>query len=1143
MDDQLISDISLAVARGDLALWLGSTWDSAAASVEAEQIAAVDWLGVWSEALDARFGAASGIGSCTPSGRLIVEVPDQIEDVLGEHFSIADVCPHFYLNGRRGRSETLSAHQRRKSRDRKVDKLGVLKTSMLVVAGYNDAESLIAHLEEISEAAPECRLFLLTDVSDGLRDKVVDRLPERTAARVASCEQRLDRLLADAQSRRAAVPEAPSVRVGKTSIRLDRLLRTEPPIDQDFTIVTEQDIRDPEATEDDAQLLRQLLGGTDPPWRAIAHRHDWQRVLPHRREAAKWLNKMRQGRPCVKCLNFPAEPGAGLTTLLHQIAFDAARDGAPVLIHKPHGELDYDRLRTFLTDLNALLVDRGAANEPSVIVFDSDSVRADSTGQLRTIAARMSRDGRRVLLIRGIPVSTAGSFNADFKKLYECRRQGETVEEDWMDPIPASLNDDQQESLLRWAEDRLKRIGQPLPMTARPLVHSWESQVGAGTPLLIFLYSVLTGELREAAALGRHLISHLLAYIREDNIETAAAQPVDNEPLAGDRLQVAVAQLAAAWGRMPVAVEPTANDVAAVFVALAAMGCLRLGVSRNILAAITSVGPSNVVDVVRRLERWNLATTGIASATADTARRQLFAPSAFYTREESVGLLHPSYGRLVLEWLLRSEAAEARRLLGASGVTEKFFRAVNADELEDTVPIRLLQPVFAALTPSFTHVRFAEDVAMRYLRLQKGKQQEEFARRQWERRELVLEAFEWLAEQVVQESASLLHSRGISTYKSCGQGLSLESARERYQAAEKDFHRGISLAREGGSEQPAHIMSSLGLLYLGWLERERLAENCEQAAELDRKVERTLRDAIAETAEENPYAVFGLAKYLVSRYERSLPTESTASAAYLAEAIELLQIQPESYFEDDWNELKRSAIAFLDDAAARDIIEQLKRERNELGYVLDALRVTKGSIPSMPTTEPHEVNAYRNAAQVLRGAETVDLKKRSHLADLLRYALFSADPDRLKEPSYRERHNLISRLVGSRYLDTPLWLFDYAMLCFQIGQYGEGADAYAKLRKGKRYFDVSRDRSCWLSEGVDTLKPARLSLRIISVESPDGKAWGRIEQPRRFRDPVPLSARSFRSRGKTIQAGHTVVCHISLNPAGPFAEPIGVREA
>ena len=87
----------------------------------------------------------------------MIEVPDRIEDVLGKHFSVADVCPHFYLNGRNNGDDLLSVRLRRISRDEKVQQLARLKTSVLVLAGYDSETKLAEHLEEITEAAPQCR--------------------------------------------------------------------------------------------------------------------------------------------------------------------------------------------------------------------------------------------------------------------------------------------------------------------------------------------------------------------------------------------------------------------------------------------------------------------------------------------------------------------------------------------------------------------------------------------------------------------------------------------------------------------------------------------------------------------------------------------------------------------------------------------------------------------------------------------------------------------------------------------------------------------------------------------------------------------------------------------------------------------------
>ena len=118
-----------------------------------------------------------------------------------------------------------------------------------------------------------------------------------------------------------------------------------------------------------------------------------------------------------------------------------------------------------------------------------------------------------------------------------------------------------------------------------------------------------------------------------------------------------------------------------------------------------------------------------------------------------------------------------------------------------------------------------------------------------------------------------------------------------------------------------------------------------------------------------------------------------------------------------------------------------------------------------------------------------------------------------------------------------MWLFDFAMLAFQVGQYAEGTDAFSRLRKGQRFFEVSRNRGCSLTESPNSLQPRKVFLRVVSIEGSDAKGWGRVEHPIRFRDPVPFSVRAFVSRGKHVNVGSTVTCFVRLNPAGPFAEP------
>ena len=1013
MSSDIVSELGLALARANVALWLGPNWLPPASRDDANFVASIDWLGIWSEARRVGFFEnAGGQSTMTPSGRMIVEVPDRIDDILGEHFSIAEICPCFLLDGKGEGADLLSARQRRLSRDAKIEQLDRLRSSVLLIAGQTDPLALRETLlHEVYETAPNCGLIVVLGVPAPIREEATAGFPKLLANKIAVLDQSLVELLREISQRRQELPARPSLKIGNVSVPLDRFLRSEPPLDQDFLIVTEQHVRDAEADEAEGQLLVELLSGMQPPWRAMAHSIQWNRDLPHREEVRRQLQRLEHGGPQIICLDIPAESGAGLTTLLQEIAFESARGHFPTFIHRAdNGTFNYDVLRTFLTDV---YLQGGHANElqhvPAVLIFDAQSVEADTQGMLQALPSRLARDGRRALIIRGMPVRCAAEINGEFKRLYEMRSRREAVQEHWLPCVSASLGPDQQQALLAWAQERFDHLGLVLPRQSAELIRNWGQQQYQ-VPLLICLYSILKGELRDAARLGHHLIDRLRRNLATDDVSPEVSEEAGDEPLSGAALQEAVARLRASFGRLPQDdYRPSVDDVTSVFMVLAALGCLRIGVARGVLADVAGVDRDVVHRVIALLEKWDLASTNLPQEDGDGMVRvdRPMAPAAFYTVEESVGLRHPAYGRLILDWLNQQDAADDLEYLAARGFTARLLVGLcDAGKIDD-YPLGLLQAIFQSLKPAPAHVKFAEDLAMRYLRLQKGRHHETLTAWQWTHVDLLVRAFGWLPEQVVRQSASILHSRGITTYKSCRVNVPLAECRGRYQAAEADFGRGTDLARDGGAERPVNIITSLGLLYLGWAEREREEGNESEWQALDRKVEATLRGALQEHTSDNPFAVFGLARYLVSRYQRLRQTPSAdatalgAAAQDLAEAIDLLQGEPEPYFEDEWNRLWTEAVALLADSEAERIINILRTKRDELGYALAALRVLGGRIPTGPTSETGEVTEIRCAAEILRQADAAHLEKRSNLAQLLRYAVFSADPDRLREPAFR----------------------------------------------------------------------------------------------------------------------------------------------
>jgi len=1159
-NENLYSELGLALARGDVAMWIGPE-GLQATGVSKQLLTNQEWLGVWAESREIEFAQAlESSWRERSSARMVIEVPDLVEDALGEHFKFSDFCPYFYLNGKGAEADRLSPLRREDSKREKARYLESLGASVLLICGCPNTTELGRLLDrEVGEYGARLRLIVVVDCLEEEMAQLKLGLSAHRAdlsTKILAIDVSINDLLKEIEDHKTTLPAEPTILVGNSSIRLRALLRTQPPIDQDFIIVTEQDVRRPEAQEDKAQMLADLLAGRQPPWRAFAHNLPWKGRSVYLKSVFDGLDRMRKEDLAVHCLNIPVEPGAGATVLLQQIAFEIARRGHPCLMHRPFGsELNYDLLRRFLTDLQH---EGGAAkglHPPiSVLVFDTPSVEGDSKSLLQDLPPRLARDGRRALVIRGVPVKrVSDASDAVFRRTFAVRTRGNIAQE-WLSPISASLTGKEQNELADWAIKHFEQAGHSLPVASLETIRNWnlaEQQV----PLLICLYFILTDEFRAKAGLGKHLTDRLKKAL-------PAAIPVRVNSLEAETRPATREELLAAFGKPGVLgprfsdhAEADRDDVAAIFITLAALGSLRLGASRDVLDAIAGVQRDRIHSCITILEKNDLALTDLPvdGEIHDAGKFQKrsddrLAPLAFYTKKETVGLRHPAYGRLVLDWLRSPEGSLDRQLLADKGQAAAFLQCSEAVTTDVERRFRLLNPILKSLLPNAPQAKFAADMSIRFLRLQKRDTQVEMNNFLWNHKDLVREAFSWLNESVVRQSAVTLHSRGM-LYKTCSAGVPMEECRRRYSQAVTDLEMGVELARRHDStEHPGNIVTSLGLLYLGWAERARQeglrpGGSDEEWKNLDSRVEKTLRDGLRERRD-NTYAACGLASYLLDRCKRVLrsdggpaPTQHAAYAQDLSEALELLQIEPEAYFAAEWNELWRIATEFLSDSEAKRIIDSLKNSGDELGFALDCMKVLIGVIPTEPTEDNDRVRAFRDANHILSEAKARATTKKCPLADLLRYALFSADPERLQKPAFDQRFKLLEPLRDTRYLEQPIWRFDHAMLAFQVGRYPDGTESFAWLRKNGRFFEVPKERSHLLTESPASLRPMRVTFRIVVPGAEGERGSGRVEQPVHFRDPVPFSARAFQSRGKGVAPGTVTSCYIRLNPAGPFAEP------
>src|ERR1035441_112463 len=118
-NENLYSELGLALARREVALWVGPEGLALAGEAK-EAVTAQEWLGVWAESRQTEFAQAlESMWRERSSARMVIEVPDLVEDALGEHFKFADFCPYFYLNGKGAGADRLSPLRREDSKREK----------------------------------------------------------------------------------------------------------------------------------------------------------------------------------------------------------------------------------------------------------------------------------------------------------------------------------------------------------------------------------------------------------------------------------------------------------------------------------------------------------------------------------------------------------------------------------------------------------------------------------------------------------------------------------------------------------------------------------------------------------------------------------------------------------------------------------------------------------------------------------------------------------------------------------------------------------------------------------------------------------------------------------------------------------------
>ncbi len=1158
MSNELLRELRNEMRRENVALWLSPDWQPPTGP-ELARLAEQSWLGVWAESRRPELAAAmKHYAEETALARLVAEVPGRVQDVLGTAFGMAGIAPYLYLDGRAPDPVVADDFERTELRREKVALLRSLRSGVLLVAGNADLPPL-SELGILYHGR-ELRRVVVT----GLDEAGVRRLDEKyrdAVPRVQGLALPLDEALRRIAQLSEELPAEDRVKVGSHVVPLAPLLRTEPPIDQDFTVVTERDLQAPTPppgvpeTEMLQALLDDLLTGRVPPWKAIAQNDLlWPRKLVHADRVEQALGRLRRlGGPLVICLDLPAEAGSGVTVLLHELAFRTADGGYPTLVHRNRGEpVDYHLLRRFLTDLyvseglpaNFLATEGG--NWPAVLVFDAAAAESDAVGWLAELPERLAQDSRRALVVRVLPLAASANGGAPEPPPVPRPRRGAAVEFEMLPPLRADLPADERASLASWAARVLQRVGVSGPAQLRSLLLQFDSDHGR-VPLLAALYYVLRDQVPSAKELARRLVQDLEKLPELAGTDASAG----SEPLRGlAALERARQQLLAGFARgAPRGPHVDPDELRAAYVMLAAFGALNIPAPWDVLGATAAIDPRRLHDTVTLLNKNALAVVdepvALGPDDPDADRDGRTAPAAFYTAAPTAALRHASFGRMILDWLAHAPPAE-RAPYEAIPVVRDLLAHASGAALAQSVPAELLKPLLQPL--GLEQRVFVENLAMRFLRLQ---WRHRSVVDEWKRthREEVYALVDWLHAakgSLVRQSPSLLHTSAITAYKSCdgdAQPLPLDQARTRYGQAVDWLRRALELTQQSGlGEHPGILYTTLGFVFKSWGERERDDPDGDPAeAERHRRAALEYLRKGYDERDYNVYAAYGLANYLVDWCGELLaggPAERAAEVgAYLAEAIELLQLTPQENFRADWQELFRRAVKLLDGPQAARMVHELIMRRDELGFALQALRELGNEIPQLPPVDDEQRLKYARAADLLAEAEKLVPRKPSELADLLRYALFVALLDPHGDPAYDRRLRLLRPLQKTRLLRNPLWMYDLALVAFQCGEYELAAEQFRQLRSGRRYQDVSPERVEFWSESPHSRKPRRGVLFQIRSISPDKEeGWGQITTPDIAYPPIKFLVRDLRSRlgAQAVQVGRTVPVRVRLDRAGPI---------
>lgn len=1133
--NQLDREFLEQLVRGNVALWIAESADFDILSHSNYE--KIKWLAIWSQSRSAnwankldRFRRTSDIL------QLLVEVPDRLESALGSGYSFSQFTPFYYLNGNGDGWSSWSNREIRRAQDEKIDEIERLKKSELLIVGFDKARDLAdLLLEELPHSADV--KYILENKSDAFISDLVNALKLKAPVllnKIRILSEDLSMLLGKAadNDRIDDYAQSTAIKVGETNLKIDSFLEQESPIDQSFKLILSDNINETSGTKPDHEILEDFIAGRGSPWLAIKKGLLWNRFENSQlglvdSSPLSWvLGKIKaisgKNSPKVQALAIASEKGAGLTTTLQRIAFTCASQGFPTLIYREQSDsYDYDALRIFLERIQRS--ETGLI--PALIVIDETQKSSNSLA-LSDLADRLASDGRSALVLKGIPAG-----NHKFEDIIsENKIDGSVLVSpkiqtlSWNGVLRADLGSEEISSLTDWVCQYWGHSGSEHHAILNAL-KNWSPSEDTETnkhPFLVCLYLILKEKLTYPSMIGRHIIEKVVLesnVLREELIHDAKNRPLTKEELKKTIIKLHESLNSIKYG--PHSDLPSPSVFEKVFITLCVFSTLKVYPP---IISIVDVVDSTLDEVNGAITK--LCNMDLVDRFSDPSVRgaSMSARSVYYLNEACAGLRHPIFGILVLEALNQNQSLSIENYMVE--VLDNYHEGVEYQ-------LDLLKWAFPKLSPREANLGFVAAISSSLLRYQRVA---ESSYHDWLFNEKasgkLVTVLDVIPPVLSGQSASILHSKGLTRYKSVHSTMDIEEARKAYSKASKELSQAYELIDTEGdsSDDRVAILTSHGLLYRAWCKFEN--ENCSSQADTYRtKAVELLKDAL-KIRPNNAHAAGALAGiYIDSCEDYSDADRSTKGYAdKLAAIFEYLQYKPPLLFKYDWEQNYKRAIALCKSERTAEVIDFLKRSNNDLWRALKSLSLLEGIIPSEVTEEKASVEKYTEAFKIL-GMQRGNNDQISHLADLLRYAVYSALPESRAREKYSIRYELIKKLDWTKLVSTPIFLFDYAMLSYQVGEYNQGEQIFQELRKGRKFIDVPMERSQYLVDPTNPKSLLKVSIRVTKVHDIE-YCWGAI-MLNNFKTSVRFHKRDYKQQN--VQHGHTLLANLQIRSAGPQA--------